>query len=75
METTHDSPEHPGYAVTYHRKPEEYTVADWTHMVKCLHTSKGHIVKEVLSAVVHYDDGPYPLKNRVKEHGVEVVWC
>ena len=72
---TMESLENPGYLVTYHPKPNNiYTAGDWFHMVKCLHTSKGHIVKDVLSAVEYHDDGPYPLKSRVKSWGVEVIW-
>ena len=74
METVYDSQEHPGYAVTYHPKPEGYTASEWFHMVKCFHTSKGRIVKDTLAAVEFHDDGPYPLKSRVKTWGVEAVW-
>lgn len=59
---------------TFHPKPEEYTLAEWFHMVSCYHTSKGHVVIETLSACTFKDLGPYPLKNVVDQHGVEVMW-
>lgn len=64
-----------GYCVTYHPKPEGYTPSEWFHMVKCHHTGKGRIVRSVLAAVEFHDDGPYPLKSRVKTWGVEAEWC
>ena len=63
-----------GYMYTYHPKPEGYSTKDWSHMVKCYHTSKGRIVHEVLFAKEFYDDGPYPKESRTKSNGVEVKW-
>ena len=73
--TALESIEHPGYLTTYHPKPDEYSPADWFHMVKCLHTSQGHIVKDVLAAVeFEPDPHPYPLKRKQLSWGVEVIW-
>lgn len=69
-----ESIENPGYMISYHPKPDNYSAPEWFHMVKCLHTSQGHIVRHVLAAVEYYDDGPYPLKSRVKTWGVEATW-
>lgn len=70
----HESIENPGWMVTYHPKPEQYEPNEWFHMVKCMHTGKGHVVKDVLAACEFHDDGPYPLKSRIKTWGVEVTW-
>lgn len=72
--TAHASIENPGWMVTYHPKPDEYEQSDWFHMIKCLYTSNGCVIKDVLAAVEYYDDGPYPLKSRQKSWGVEVTW-
>ena len=71
---TIESIEHPGYMVTYHPMPDGYETKDWFHMVKCYHTAKGRILRDVLAAVEYHDDGPYPLKSRQKSWGVEAVW-
>ena len=69
-----ESIEHPGWMVTWHPKPDEYTMAEWSHMVSCLHTSKGRVVKAILSAHTFKDLGPYPLKSIVDQYGVEAIW-
>ena len=66
--------EHPGYMVTYHPMPDGYELGDWFHMIKCLHTGKGRVLKDTLFACEYHDDGPYPLKSRVKTKGVEAIW-
>ena len=59
---------------TFHPKPPEYTQQEWAHMVKCFHTSKGHVIVDTLFACTFKDLGPYPLKNVVDKEGMEVRW-
>ena len=74
MRQSTKSLENPGYMVTYHPIPEGYSQAEWHHMVSCYHTAKGRVVKSILFAAEFHDDGPYPLKSRVKTKGLEATW-
>lgn len=75
--STSKSIANPGYNVTAHPKPEGYTPIDWIHMVKCYHTSQGHIVKECVTfSNPIYDDPDNPMYRKEIDRiwGVEAIW-
>ena len=76
METI-ESIEHPGYYVTTHKKPNEYTLSDWNHMVKCYHTKQGSIIKGTVTYSNPVFDKPsneHGRKEVSTEFGIEVIW-
>lgn len=75
--STDKSIEYPGYMVTAHPKPEGYEPNEWFHMVKCYHTSKGHIIKDCLAfsnPIYDEPDNPMYRKQIDSIWGVEAVW-
>ena len=64
-----------GYNYTLHPKPDEYDLSEWKHMVACYHTSKGHIVIDIMNYYnEHTDKNPMYPTILGTEVGMEVQW-
>lgn len=70
------SVEYPGYLVSFHPKPNGIEPKEWFDVLCYHYTSKGHIVLHLLSAIQYEKDiwDPYPLKDKGKEWGIDVVY-
>jgi hypothetical protein len=71
-----NSIEYPGYLVSYHPKPKELMPREWFNILSNWYTSQGHIVLHKLAAVEYEKDewDPYPLENKVKHWGIEIIY-
>jgi len=68
--------EYPGYIVSFHPKPDGVEPREWFDVLRYYYTSKGYIILHLLAAVQYERDiwNPYPLENKVKEWGIDVVY-
>ena len=68
--------EYPGYIVSFHPKPDGVEPREWFDVLRYYYASKGYIILHLLAAVQYERDiwDPYPLENKVKEWGIDVVY-
>ena len=68
--------EYPGYTVSFHPKPDGIEPREWFDVLRYHYTTNGYIILHLLAAVQFERDpfDPYPLENKVKAWGIDVVY-
>ena len=68
--------EHPGYSVAFHPKPDNVEPKEWFDVLRYYYTKNGYIILNLFAAVQYERDPlqPYPLENKIKAWGIDVVY-